>query len=72
MHILSVNVPDSHPRKTSLETREKLINAFKQGIVADAGLIAHGRGEALDYLLSEKTHSFAYNAIEAACAMLLF
>jgi 4-phosphopantoate--beta-alanine ligase len=34
-------------------------------------LIAHGRGEALDYLLGERTHAFAMRAIEAASAMLI-
>jgi 4-phosphopantoate--beta-alanine ligase len=35
--------------------REKIIEGIKEGIVAEAGLIAHGRGEAFDYLLGEKT-----------------
>ena len=71
VHILSNEIPDSHPRKQSLATRQKLENAFKLGLVANAGLIAHGRGEAFDYLLSEMTHDFASEAIDAACSMLL-
>ena len=41
------------------------------GVVAQAGLIAHGRGEAFDYLLGEKTTEPALEAIEAAAATLL-
>jgi 4-phosphopantoate--beta-alanine ligase len=47
--------PKSHPRYESLMKREKIIEGIKDGIVAEAGLIAHGRGEAFDYLLGEKT-----------------
>ena len=47
--------PKSHPRYESLMKREKIIEGIKAGIVAEAGLIAHGRGEAFDYLLGEKT-----------------
>jgi 4-phosphopantoate--beta-alanine ligase len=35
--------------------RERIIQGMKAGIVADAGLIAHGRGEAFDYLIGERT-----------------
>ncbi|MBS3102989.1 phosphopantothenate/pantothenate synthetase, partial [Candidatus Woesearchaeota archaeon] len=41
------------------------------GITSMHGLIAHGRGEAFDYLLGEKTNSFAKKSIGAAAAMLL-
>lgn len=47
--------PKSHPRYESLMRREKIIEGMKSGIVAEAGLIAHGRGEAFDYLIGEKT-----------------
>jgi 4-phosphopantoate--beta-alanine ligase len=50
-----MQVPKSHPRYESLKKREKIIDGMKAGIVAEAGLIAHGRGEAFDYLLGEKT-----------------
>ena len=70
VHML-IEVPDSHPRAKSLHIREKLIDGFDQGLVAKAGLIAHGRGECFDYLIGEKTQSFAETATEAACAMLL-
>lgn len=48
-------IPISHPRFRSLMTRERIVQGMKDGIVAEAGLIAHGRGEALDYLMGEKT-----------------
>jgi len=64
-------IPKSHPRYHSLIIRKKLVDAFRQGIVVPEGLIAHGRGEALDYILGEKTLEPAYNAIEAASALLL-
>lgn len=51
--------------------REKIVEGYKRGIVALEGLIAHGRGECFDYLLGEKTHDFAYEAIRAAAAALL-
>lgn len=64
-------IPRSHPRYASLKTRELIERGVKDGITSLNGLIAHGRGEAFDYLLGEKTHNFAKNAIEAAAAMLL-
>src|SRR3990172_4191571 len=48
----------SHPRYLSLKYREQLVQGVKMGITSTAGLIAHGRGEAFDYLLGEKTYSF--------------
>lgn len=63
-------IPDTHPRAQSLNTRHALIEGVKNGIVADSGLIAHGRGEAFDYLLGEQTHPFAHHAIKAAAAKL--
>lgn len=66
-----VKIPSEHPRAESLRTREKLIEEYHSGVVAPAGLVAHGRGEAFDYLLGEKTTKPALKAIEAAAAMLL-
>ena len=43
----------------------------ERGIASVPGLIAHGRGEAFDYLIGEKTQSFAKEAIHGAAAMLL-
>lgn len=39
-------------------------------MLTESGLIAHGRGEALDYLLGERTHDFGAEAIAAASAHL--
>ena len=43
----------------------------ERGVTSIHGLIAHGRGEAFDYLLGEQTHDFATDAIRAAAALLL-
>ncbi len=67
----SITVPPDHPRAKSLYTREKLVDGFRRGLVAPEGLIAHGRGEAYDYLIGEKTTGLARNAIRAAAAILL-
>ena len=64
-------VPKDHPRYQSLFTRESIIEGMHKRIVAEAGLIAHGRGEAFDYLIGEKTNDFAMESIDAACALLL-
>lgn len=63
-------IPRSHPRAKSLYIREKLVHAFDEGLVAKEGLMAHGRGEAFDYLIGEKTTESARKAIRAAAAML--
>jgi len=61
-------IPDSHPRRDSLRRREKLVAGYRQGLVVPEGLIAQGRGEALDYLLGERTHAFGLAAIDTASA----
>jgi 4-phosphopantoate--beta-alanine ligase len=48
-----------------------LVDGFERGLVAAEGLIAHGRGEAFDYLIGECTTKTAQRAIRAAAAMLL-
>ncbi|NDB88291.1 MAG: phosphopantothenate/pantothenate synthetase [Thaumarchaeota archaeon] len=63
-------IPSSHPRAKSLYIREKLVHAFDAGLVAKEGLMAHGRGEAFDYLIGEKTSKSAKKAILAAAFML--
>ncbi len=63
---MSFNIPKSHPRYESLVKREKIIEGFKNGIVAYAGLIAHGRGEAFDYIIGERSEDFAIIAEKAA------
>jgi 4-phosphopantoate---beta-alanine ligase len=65
------HIPPTHPRAQSLLIRAKLIEGYRKGLVASEGLIAHGRGEAFDYLLGEKTSSMAQCAIEAAISTLL-
>ncbi|MFM9875741.1 MAG: phosphopantothenate/pantothenate synthetase [Nitrosarchaeum sp.] len=64
-------IPKSHPRAKSLFIREKLVTGFDNGLVAKEGLLAHGRGEAFDYLLGEKTSNTAKLAIKAAAAQIL-
>jgi len=64
-------VPKDHPRYKSLKYRHKIIEGMKNLIVAEAGLIAHGRGECFDYILGEKTNKTAKKAIRAAVAQLL-
>ncbi len=66
-----MKIPPDHPRAESLRVREKLVENHDRGVVAKAGLIAHGRGEAFDYLLGEKTTKSALEAIKAAAATLL-
>jgi len=66
-----VKISPSHPRFKSLTTRERLVKGFHDGIVVPQGLIAHGRGEAFDYLLGEITPSYTRAAIRAAGALLL-
>ncbi len=66
-----IEVPEDHPRVHSLRIREKLIKGLEKGIVAKAGLIAHGRGEAFDYILGETTRDFAEEAMKAAIALFL-
>ena len=64
-------IPEDHPRYKSLLSREMIVNAYKSGVLADAGMIAHGRGEAFDYLIGEKTTETARKACESAAAALL-
>jgi 4-phosphopantoate--beta-alanine ligase len=66
-----IRIPDDHPRAGSLRIREKLIEGFDQGVVTTAGLIAHGRGEAFDYILGEETSSAALRAMQASASTLL-
>ncbi|MBV9177063.1 MAG: phosphopantothenate/pantothenate synthetase [Nitrososphaeraceae archaeon] len=66
-----MNIPSNHPRAKSLYIRELLVTGFRNGLVAPEGLIAHGRGEAFDYLLGEHTTKAARDAANAASSMLL-
>jgi 4-phosphopantoate---beta-alanine ligase len=71
LDIDNITIPPNHPRAKSLHIRETLINGFRRGLVVPQGLIAHGRGEAYDYLLGERTTRNAQRAIRAAAAILL-
>ncbi len=71
MHINHIGIPSDHPRAKSLFIREMLVNGFRRGLVVPEGLIAHGRGEAYDYLIGERTTKTAQLAIEAAAATML-
>ncbi|MFH1696493.1 MAG: phosphopantothenate/pantothenate synthetase [Candidatus Diapherotrites archaeon] len=64
-------IPKTHPRYKSLLQRHMLEEAMHNGIVAPAGLTAHGRGEAFDYLIGERTTKNAKGSIRAAAAELL-
>ena len=66
-----MKIPKSHPRFVSLNIREKLVKGYNNGLVAKEGLLAHGRGEAFDYLIGEKTIRSARTAINAAAVTLL-
>ena len=64
-------IPKTHPRYLSLKYRQKIIKGMKNLVVAEAGLIAHGRGECFDYIIGEETNAPAKKAIKAAVAALL-
>lgn len=65
-----VRIPDSHPRKKSLESRQKIVDGSSMGLLADSAMIAHGRGEAFDYLLGERTTESAREAVRESAARL--
>jgi 4-phosphopantoate--beta-alanine ligase len=51
--------------------RERLSEMVDKGLVTQTGLISHGRGEAFDYLMGERTLRSSLNAEKAAAAYLL-
>ncbi|MCX6694300.1 MAG: 4-phosphopantoate--beta-alanine ligase [Methanomicrobiales archaeon] len=63
-------IPESHPRYRSLVVREHLVAMVCKGIVTHEGLIAHGRGEAFDYLLGEVSTESAIAACRLAARMI--
>ena len=65
------DVPESHPRYVSLRLRDTIVAGVESGVTSIHGLMAHGRGEAFDYLIGEKTQPFAMRAIRAGAATLL-
>ena len=68
---VKINIPEDHPRYRAMMIRHNLIKGCEKKVVAPAGLIAQGRGEAFDYLIGEKTAEFAERACEAAAAAFL-
>lgn len=64
-------IPADHPRYRSLVVREQLAAFAREGIVSLEGLTAHGRGEAFDYLIGERTTESAHIAERTAAAMLI-
>ncbi|HUU76249.1 MAG TPA: 4-phosphopantoate--beta-alanine ligase [Methanoregulaceae archaeon] len=64
-------IPENHPRYHSLIVRETLARYAKEEIVSLEGLSAHGRGEAFDYLLGERTTESALIAEKTAAAFLI-
>ncbi|HJK01531.1 MAG TPA: 4-phosphopantoate--beta-alanine ligase [Methanocorpusculum sp.] len=65
------DVPKSHPRYQSLITRKQLADYALAGVVSLEGLTSHGRGEAFDYLIGEKTSTTALEAEKLAAQVLL-
>jgi len=66
-----MSIPKTHPRYLSLKTRDKIVDGVKNGVASTHGLVAHGRGEAFDYLIGEKTTKVAKKSIDSAAALLL-
>ena len=64
-------VDPSHPRYQSLMMRKRISEAGVKGMLADSALIAHGRGEAFDYLLGEQTIPSALEATREVAARLV-
>lgn len=67
---MGTRIPRSHPRRESLVTRERMKESLRRGLIHETGLIAHGRGEAFDYLIGERTTRAARRAIRAAARAL--
>lgn len=64
-------IPRDHPRYESLRIRQRVVSGAERGLAVSEGLLAHGRGEAFDYLLGERTNPEARAASRAAAAALL-
>jgi 4-phosphopantoate---beta-alanine ligase len=64
-------ISPSHPRYRSLLTRARLAEELRSGLVVPEGLIAHGRAEAFDYFLGERTTASARRAIRRAAEWLV-
>ena len=66
-----MQIPEDHPRYRSLMTRERLADMVSRGLVTPTGMISHGRGEAFDYLMGEKTLLASLKAERVAAAYLM-
>ncbi|MCF0227089.1 MAG: phosphopantothenate/pantothenate synthetase [Methanobrevibacter sp.] len=66
-----MTVDKTHPRYESLLFRDKIVKAGEQGLLAPSALISHGRGEAFDYLIGEKTTFPAKRAMYVAIASMI-
>jgi 4-phosphopantoate---beta-alanine ligase len=64
-------ISPSHPRYRSLVARARLATELRAGLVVPEGLIAHGRAEAFDYFLGERTTPSARRAIRRAAEWLV-
>lgn len=64
-------IPRDHPRYESLRIRQRMVSGAERGLAVREGLLAHGRGEAFDYLLGERTTPESRRASRAAAAALL-
>jgi 4-phosphopantoate---beta-alanine ligase len=69
--MVEIAADPTHPRYQSLLMRHRLEEAEKKGMLAGSALIAHGRGEAYDYLLGEQSIPSAKAATKQALAHLL-
>ena len=65
------DIPESHPRYKSLVTRKHLADLALDHVVSLEGLTSHGRGEAFDYLIGEKSPATAIEAEKIAARVLL-
>lgn len=68
---MDIAADPTHPRYASLLRRRLIEEAAEAGLLAGSAMIAHGRGEAYDYLLGERTTSSAFSATDEAWARLL-
>lgn len=71
MIMIKTSADPKHPRFLSNYYRDLLSAGVSRGITSLQGLTAHGRGETFDYLIGEKTCSFARLSIQAAASLLL-
>ncbi len=69
--MIDENIDENHPRYHSLMMRKKIADAGEKGMLAQSAMIAHGRGEAFDYLLGEKTIPSAMEATREMAARLV-